>query len=58
MSTREAYKSLRLVKTRKAPGPDRIPNIVLKTFAFEIVTVIANIYCIIHCYAKAIYQLD
>ena len=44
VSTKEAYKSLRLMKTRKASGPDKIPNIILKTFAFEITPVIADIY--------------
>ena len=34
VSTGEAYKSLCRVKIRKASGPDRIHNIVLKTFAF------------------------
>ena len=44
MSTGEAYKSLCRVKIREASGPDRIPNIVLKTFAFELAPVIADIY--------------
>ena len=29
---------------RKTPGPDTIPNIVLKMFAFELAPVIADIY--------------
>ena len=44
MSTGEAYKSLCRVKIGKASGPDGIPNIVLKTFAFELAPVIADIY--------------
>ena len=34
VTTMEAYNSLRSLKVRKAPGPDEIPNIVLKQFAF------------------------
>ena len=44
VSTGEAYKSLCRVKIGKASGPDGIPNIVLKTFAFELAPVIADIY--------------
>ena len=44
VSTVEAYKALRRVKVGKAPGPDGIPNIVLKTFAFQLAPVIADIY--------------
>jgi hypothetical protein len=40
----EAYNYLRSLKVRKAPGPDGIPNIVLKQFAFELAPVIADIY--------------
>ena len=32
------------MKIGKAPGPDTIPNIVLKTFAFELAPLIADIY--------------
>ncbi|CAB4027316.1 Hypothetical predicted protein [Paramuricea clavata] len=34
-STGEVYKSLCSLKTGKAPGPDGIPNVILKTFAFD-----------------------
>ena len=44
VSTGEAYKSLCRVKIVKASGPNRIPNIVLKTFAFELAPVTADIY--------------
>ena len=44
VSTGEAYKSLCRVKIGKASGPDGIPNIVLKTFAFQPAPVIADIY--------------
>ena len=40
----EAYKSLRSVSVRKAAGPDNIPNIVLKVFAFEFEPVPADLY--------------
>ena len=44
VSTGEAYESLRSLNTRKAPGPDGIPNQILKEFAFELAPVIADIY--------------
>ena len=44
VSTAEANKSLRFLNTRKAPGPDGIPNQILKKFAFELAQVIADIY--------------
>ena len=44
VSAREAYKSLCRVTIGKASAPDRIPNIVLKTLAFELAPVIADIY--------------
>jgi hypothetical protein len=43
-STGEVYKSLCSLKTGKVPGPDGIPNVILKTFAFELAPVIADIY--------------
>ncbi|CAB4017929.1 RNA-directed DNA polymerase from mobile element jockey [Paramuricea clavata] len=43
-STGEVYKFLCSLKTGKAPGPDGIPNVILKTFAFELAPVIADIY--------------
>ena len=44
VSTGEAYKSVRSLNTGKAPGPDGIPNQILKEFAFELAPVIADIY--------------
>lgn len=44
MTEREAYVALRRIKTQKAPGPDGIPNSILKTFAFELASAIADIY--------------
>ena len=41
---REAYIALRQTKVKKAPGPDGIPNIVLKEFAFELAPLIADMY--------------
>ena len=32
----EAYKALRDIKTKKAAGPEGIPSVVLKLFAFEL----------------------
>lgn len=40
----EAENALRSIKVKKAPGPDKIPNIVLKTFAQELAPVISDIY--------------
>lgn len=44
VTTGEAYNSLRSLKVKKSPGPDGIPNIVLKRFAFEFAPIIADIY--------------
>ena len=44
VSTGEAYKSLHSLNTRKAPGPDDIPNLILKTFPFKLAPVFAHIY--------------
>lgn len=44
VSPREAGIALRGIKVRKSPGPDDIPNIVLKTFDFELAPVIAHLY--------------
>ena len=43
VSSHEAYEALRSVRVRKAAGPDDIPNIVLKVFAFELAPVIADL---------------
>ena len=44
VTAREADIALRSIKLRKAGGPDGIPNIILKTFSFELAPVIADIY--------------
>ena len=44
VTAREADIALRSIKLRKAGGPDGIPNIILKTFSFELAPVIAEIY--------------
>ena len=44
VTMREAYIALRQTKVKKAPGPDGIPNIVLKEFAFELAPLIADMY--------------
>ena len=38
------YKTLRALKVKKSPGPELIPNIVWKEFAFELSPVLADIY--------------
>ena len=40
----EAYKALRDIKTKKAAGPDGIPSVVLKLFAFELAPVVTDLY--------------
>ena len=40
----EAEKALQAIQLRKAPGPDGLPNIILKEFAFELGPVISGIY--------------
>ena len=40
----QVYSVLRRLKTTKSPGPDGIPNRILKTFAFEFAPVIMDIY--------------
>ena len=42
VTMREAYIALRQTKVKKAPGPDGMPNIVLKEFAFELAPLIAD----------------
>ena len=39
----EAYIALRQTKVKKAPGPDGIPKIVIKEFAFELAPLIADV---------------
>ena len=40
----EAEKALRGIKIKKAPGPDRLPNVVLKEFAYDLGPVISDMY--------------
>ena len=40
----QVYSELRRLKTTMSPGPDRIPNKILKIFAFEFAPVITDIY--------------
>ena len=44
MSSHEAFKALRRLKTNKAPGPDCIPCLILKMFAFELSPILAELY--------------
>ena len=44
VSEHNVYKTLRALKIKKSPGPELIPNIVWKEFAFELSSVIADIY--------------
>ena len=39
----QVFSELKLFKTTKSPGPDTIPNKILKTFAFEFALVITDI---------------
>ena len=40
----DAFKALRFINTKKATGPDGLPNVILKTFAFELEPVFAHLY--------------
>ena len=44
VSSREAVTALQSIKTKKAPGPDGVPNVILNEFAFELGPVIIEIY--------------
>ena len=44
VSSYEAFKALRRLKTNKAPGPDCIPSLILKMFAFELSPILAELY--------------
>ena len=42
--TNNTNKALRDIKTKKAAGPDGIPSVALKVFAFELAPVVADLY--------------
>ena len=44
MTSRIAYKALRCIKLKKSAGPDPVPNLVWKEFAFELSPVACNLY--------------
>ena len=44
VSDYKVYKTFCALKTKKSPGPDEIPNVVWKEFAFELSPVLADIY--------------
>ena len=43
-ATYEVQRALTLLKVKKASGPDGIPNLLLKTFAFELAPVVCELY--------------
>ena len=43
VNTQQVYKKLREIKTTKSPGPDMLPNKILKIFACELVPIITDI---------------
>ena len=47
----EAEKALRGIKIKKAPGPDGLPNVVLKEFAHELGR--SSVTCIMLHFGKA-----
>ena len=44
LSLREAVTALQFIKIKKAPGPNGIPKVILKEFAFELGPLISEIY--------------
>ena len=44
VNTQQVYKKLHEIKTIKSPGPDMLPNKILKIFASELAPIIADIY--------------
>ena len=44
VDTGKVYSTLRHIKVTKSPGPDNIPNKILKTFAFELAPVVTDMY--------------
>ena len=43
-TVREVQGALNSNKVRKSPGPDGIPNVLLKSFSFELAPVICELY--------------
>lgn len=43
-TTYEVQRALTLLKAKKAFGPDCIPNLLLKTFVFELAPVVCKLY--------------
>ena len=43
-TVREVQGALNSIKVRKSPGPDGIPNVLLKSFSFELAPVICELY--------------
>jgi hypothetical protein len=44
VDTGKVYSTLRHIKVTKSPGPDNIPNKILKTFVFELAHVVTDIH--------------
>ena len=44
VSTHQAFCSLRSIKVKKSPGPDKVPNRIWKEFAFELAPVVRDLY--------------
>ena len=44
VNTQQVYKKLREIKTTKCPGPDMLPNKILRIFACELAPIITDIY--------------
>lgn len=40
----KAYKALQNIKINESPDPDQVPNVVWKEFAFELSSVICDLY--------------
>ena len=43
-TVREVQGALNSIKVRKSPGPDGFPNVLLKSFSFELAPVICELY--------------
>ena len=44
VSTHQAFCALRSIKVKMSPGPDKVPNRIWKEFAFELATVVHDLY--------------